>query len=142
MGLVENKNMVERLFEEVWNGREFDVIDDLYSPMFVADYRPYAPLREGRQAVRDMVEAAWTTFPDYHEDLVAMVAEGDRVAVHLGICGTQLGQWGRIPPSGRRVEFEEFLLLTFDRRQSRRAPTRNPRQSLGSSPNRASAAHA
>ena len=114
MGLSENKKVVERLFDEVWNGRKLDVIDDLYSPTFVADYRPYTALREGRQAIRDMVEAAWTTFPDYHEELLAMVAEGDRVAVHLRISGTQLGHWGPIPPSGRRLEFEEFLLLTFD----------------------------
>jgi predicted ester cyclase len=114
MGPVENKKVVERLFDEVWNGRNLDVIDDLYSARFVADYRPYAPLREGRQAVRDMVEAAYATFPDYHEDLLAMVAEGDRVAVHSRICGTQLGPWGPVPAAGRRLEFEEFLLLTFD----------------------------
>jgi predicted ester cyclase len=61
-----------------------------------------------------MVEAAYATFPDYHEDLLAMVAEGDRVAVHSRICGTQLGPWGPVPGTGRRLEFEEFLLLTFD----------------------------
>ena len=109
-----HKAVVRRLFDEVWNGRRLDVIDELYSLDFVADYRPYAPLRHGRQAVRDMVEGAWTTFPDYHEELLTMVGEGDRVAVHLRISGTQLGSWGPIPPTGRRLEFEEMLILTFD----------------------------
>jgi predicted ester cyclase len=109
-----NKLVVHRLFDEVWNGRRLDLISELYSPDFVADYRPYAPLRSGRQAVLDMVERAWTTFPDYHEELLALVADGDVVAVHLQITGTQLGAWGVVPPSGRRLQFEEMLWLTFD----------------------------
>lgn len=60
-----------------------------------------------------MVERAWATFPDYHEELLALVAEGDRMAVHLRISGTQLGPWGPVPPTGRRLEFDEMLLLDF-----------------------------
>jgi predicted ester cyclase len=41
-----------------------------------------------------MVEGAWTAFPDYHEDVHELIAEGDRVVVHLTISGTQHGQWG------------------------------------------------
>lgn len=110
----DNKRTVRRLFDEVWNGRRYDAIDELYSPRFVADYRPYAPLREGSDSVRGMVERAWDTMPDYHEELLAMVAEGDTVAVHLRISGTQSGKWGTLPPTGKRLEFDEMLLLTFD----------------------------
>ena len=105
---------VQRLFDEVWNGRRFDVIEELYAPAYVVDYRPYSPIREGSDAVREMVERAWATFPDYHEELLSIVVEGDRAAVHLRISGTQDGAWGPIPPTGQRVEFEEMLLLTFD----------------------------
>src|SRR5262249_38388897 len=108
------KRTVVRLFDEVWNGRRLDVIEELYSPDFVADYRPYAALREGLDGVRQMMEGAYATFPDYHEELLAMVAEGDRVAVHLRITGTQSGHWGPLPPTNRRLEFEEMLMLTFD----------------------------
>ena len=69
---------------------------------------------KGSDVVRDMVERAWVTFPDYHEELLSVVVEGDRAAVHLRITGTQDGAWGPIPPTGKRVEFEEMLLLTFD----------------------------
>jgi predicted ester cyclase len=109
-----NKVTVHRLFDDIWNGRRVDLIDDLYSPDYVADYTPYAPLRHGRDAVRAMVESAWETFPDYHEELLTMIAEHDRVAVHLRISGTQLGAWGPVPPTGKRLEFDEMLILTFD----------------------------
>src|SRR5262245_30889413 len=109
-----NKATVHRLFDDIWNGRQLDAVDELYSPDYVVDYRPYGPLRRGPAAVRDMVERAWATFPDFHEELIAMVAEDDRVSVHLRITGTQTGPWGPVPPTGRRVEMEEMILLTFD----------------------------
>ena len=38
-----NKAVVQRLFDEVWNARRLDVIDELYAEDYVVDYRPYAP---------------------------------------------------------------------------------------------------
>jgi predicted ester cyclase len=110
----EHKRTVRRLFDEVWNGRDLSVVQELYSPEFVADYRPYAPLRTGHDGVRAMVEGAVTAFPDYHEELLDQCAEGDHVVVHLRITGTQLGAWGPLPPTGKHLSFEEMLWLTFD----------------------------
>jgi GrpB-like predicted nucleotidyltransferase (UPF0157 family)/predicted ester cyclase len=109
-----HKSIVRRLFDEVWNGRQYDVLHELYAPDYVADYRPYGPLRHGPGGVREMVAGAWATFPDYHEELLSMVAEGWRVAVHLRTSGTQLGAWGPLPATGKRLEFEELILLEFD----------------------------
>ncbi len=109
-----NKHVVHRLFDELWNGRDLSVIPELYRTDFVADYRPYAPLRHGHDGVRAMVEGAIAMFPDYDEELLGMCAEGSVVAVHLRIAGTQLGPWGPLAPTGRRLEFEEMLWLTFD----------------------------
>lgn len=113
MTATDHRATVRRLFDEVWNGRRFEVIEELYAPDFVADYTPYAPLSRGREAVREMVERAYATMPDYHEELLAMVVEGDVVAVHLRISGTQHGAWGPVPPTGRRLEFDEMLMMTF-----------------------------
>jgi predicted ester cyclase len=44
------------------------------------------------------------TFPDAHESLEDLVAEGDRVAARHRFRGTQRGALGPYPPSGRRLE--------------------------------------
>jgi GrpB-like predicted nucleotidyltransferase (UPF0157 family)/predicted ester cyclase len=111
-----NRAVVQRLFDEVWNGRQLEVVDELYAPDVVVDYRPYAPLATGPESIRASVERAWTAFPDYHEELLSTVAQGWRVAVHMQITGTQSGQWGALPPTGKRLEFEEIVLLDFDDR--------------------------
>jgi GrpB-like predicted nucleotidyltransferase (UPF0157 family)/predicted ester cyclase len=112
----QHRAVVRRLFDEVWNGRRFDTLDELYSPDLVVDYRPYAPLAHGPASIRESVERAWAAFPDYHEELLSMTAEGWRVAVHLRISGTQSGQWGPLPSTDKHLEFEEIILLDFDDR--------------------------
>jgi len=107
----ENKTLVREITEVIWNRRGLDRIPDFYAPDFVADYRPYAPLREGHEGIRGMVERAWAAFPDYHEELHELIAEGDRVVARFTISGTQEGQWGVLPPTGRRVKFEEIVIV-------------------------------
>ncbi len=106
-----NKALVRILTDEVWNARRVERIPELYAPDYVADYRPIAPLQTGHDGIRGMVERAWQTFPDYHEELHELVAEGDLVTAWITISGTQDGPWGIIPPTGRRVAFDEILLL-------------------------------
>jgi predicted ester cyclase len=108
-----NKAIVRRLFDEVWNTGSLDKIEELYATEYVADYRPYAPLRHGHDAIKGMVQRAHAAFPDFHEELEEMVAEGDKVVVRLTITGTQLGQWGPLPPTGKPVRFEEIVILRF-----------------------------
>jgi steroid delta-isomerase-like uncharacterized protein len=107
----DNKRLVREITELIWNSRTLDRIPEFYAPDFVADYRPYAPLREGHAGIRGMVERAWATFPDYHEEIHELIAEGDRVVARFTISGTQEGQWGPLPPTGKWVEFEEIVIL-------------------------------
>jgi predicted ester cyclase len=108
-----NKQIVREITEQIWNQRRLDVIPRFYAEDYVVDYRPYSPIRQGHEAIRGMVERAFATFPDYHEELLDLIAEGDTVVVRLTISGTQHGPWGAIPPTGKRVSIEEMLMLKF-----------------------------
>ena len=112
-----NKILVRTITEEIWNARKLERIPEFYAPDYVADYRPYGPPREGHAGIRAMVERAWAAFPDYHEELHDLIAEGDRVAARFTISGTQNGPWGILPPTGKRVSFEEIVILRLRDRQ-------------------------
>ena len=98
----QNKRLVREVTDVIWNKRGLDRIPEFYASDFVADYLPYA-LREGHEGIRAMVEGAWTAFPDYHEEVHELIAESDRVVLHLTISGTQQGQWGPLPATGKRA---------------------------------------
>ncbi|MGH7252920.1 MAG: ester cyclase, partial [Nitrospiraceae bacterium] len=107
---TENKKLVREITEVVWNRCGLDRIPEFYALDVVADYRPYA-FREGHEGIRAMVEGAWTAFPDYHEEVHELIADGDRVVIHLTISGTQQGQWGPLPATGNRAQFDEIVIL-------------------------------
>jgi len=111
MGAEDNKAVVRAVTEHVWNRRSLDRIPEFYAPDYVADYGPDVPPREGHAGVRGMVERAWEAFPDYHEELHELVAEGSRVVARFTISGTHAGRWGVLPPTGKRVSFDEIVIL-------------------------------
>jgi predicted ester cyclase len=106
-----NKAVVRELTEYVWNRHGLDRIPEFYAPAYIADYRPFAPLQEGHAAIRGMVERAWAAFPDYHEELHELIAEGPLVVAYFTISGTQSGRWGVLPATGKRVQFDELVIL-------------------------------
>src|SRR4051812_42982118 len=85
----DHKRVVQRLVDEVMNGRDFDVLDELYTPELAALAREWtAPFRE--------------SFPDVRMEVVQLVAEDNTVAAVFLCCGTQLGPWRGHDPAGRR----------------------------------------
>jgi len=107
----QHKQLVRDITEQIWNQRRLEAIPNFYAEDYVVDYRPYSPMRHGHEAIRGMVERAWASFPDYHEELHELVADGDIVVARLTLSGTQNGQWGPVPPTGKHVAIEEMVML-------------------------------
>jgi len=52
------------------------------------------------------LKSDWAAFPDSRITIQQLVAEGDRVAIFATYEGTQKGQMGPFPPSGKRMSLE------------------------------------
>ena len=76
----ENKALVRRTFDEVWNEGRMEVIDEITSTDFV-DHDPQNPSREARgpEAVKPIVTMYRQAFPDLRMTVEAMFADGDCV---------------------------------------------------------------
>ncbi|MBC8235679.1 ester cyclase [bacterium] len=93
--LEANKAIRRRLYEEVWNQGNLDVIDEIYSPG--RDWGAYGNA-EGLKQYVTMTRAA---FPDIHITIEDIVAEGDMVATRISATGTHTGgEFMGIPPTG------------------------------------------
>jgi predicted ester cyclase len=103
-----NKELVRRHFEELWNGKDLAVADELlaqdYLEHAVAPFGQAEPGRvNGPAAMRQTTQWLLGQFPDLHMRIEAMVAEGDTVAVRVLSEGTNLGPLnGMVPPTGKR----------------------------------------
>ena len=102
MSAEENKALVERFVEEVWNEGNAAAADEL----FVPDAQIHMPTREvvDVDGLKGFAGAFRGSFPDWHSTFEELVAEGERVAERWTGRGTHRGELMGIPPTGKRVE--------------------------------------
>ncbi len=96
--MQENKDMVLRLVEAINEGEEAAAVNEQFAP------------RVARRVKRLFAEFR-TAFPDWHEEVVQLVAEGDTVAGRFRCSGTHLGEFLGNPPTGKRMEVEEVFFV-------------------------------
>jgi predicted ester cyclase len=68
----------------------------------------------GRAGFKELVVTWRAAFPDMHEDVLQMVADGDWVVSRFRLRGTHRGTFYGLDPTGRRVEIEgvDFLRIS------------------------------
>ena len=93
-----NKAMVRRMVEAINAGEEEAAVEELFAP------------RTARRVKRLFAEFR-SAFPDWHEEAVQLVAEGDTVAGRFRCSGTHLGEFLGNPPTGKRMEVEEVFFV-------------------------------
>lgn len=99
--IEENKALILRAYEEIWNQGNLDVIEEIVSPDCEA-YSPQNPSEPvGFESAREGVTAARNAFPDLTRTAEEMVAEGGRVMVRSRVTGTHRGEFLGMPPTGR-----------------------------------------
>ena len=100
MSLEENKEVVRR-FVEAYNKRNLDAFDDLLAP----DYFDHTS-KVGPEGLKQLMNMAFKAFPDFHETIEDIIAEGDKVWARITFTATHTGEWMGIPPTGKKITTE------------------------------------
>jgi predicted SnoaL-like aldol condensation-catalyzing enzyme len=100
-----NKELVLKMYEEVWNKGNLDFIKVAVSPAF-KDHPPTrffpVPIR-GQEALYEAATHFRAGIPDFHDEMLHIVAEVDRV-MYLGrITGTHTAPFFEFPPSYNKI---------------------------------------
>jgi len=101
----QNKALVRRFYEEVWNKGNLDAADEVFAANYVRhDLRPgnALPGPDGQKQIARDFRAA---FPDLHMSVDLMIAEGDLVTARWTTEGTNTGVWGSVPATGKPIRF-------------------------------------
>ena len=95
--------LVQRWFDEVWNKRRDESIDELMASQSVGHVE--GGTVDGPDGFRKMRAMFLSAIPDVRIDLEDIVADGDRAAVRWRARGTHSGEGFGIPPTDRPVDF-------------------------------------
>lgn len=82
------------------NEEDLGVLDEICTPRLARKLRAwFAPFR--------------AAFPDWRQEIVQLVAEGNTVAARFVCRGTNVGEWLGVPPTGRSMEVDEVYFFTI-----------------------------
>jgi predicted SnoaL-like aldol condensation-catalyzing enzyme len=98
MSTEENKQLVLRWKEELWNKRNVNIVDDLCAPDYVGHISgtPVPGPVRGREALKHLIAAYFAVF-DIQDTREFLIAEGDLVAIHDTYLLTHTGAFQGIP---------------------------------------------
>ncbi|MDP9457844.1 MAG: ester cyclase [Actinomycetota bacterium] len=105
MSAEENKAVIRRLFEEVYNGQNMDVLDELVAED-VVNHSAVAEHQRGIEGFKHVMEWGYALSPDARYELLNIIAEGDMVACRVRVGGTMQGEMFGVPPTGRGFSAE------------------------------------
>jgi predicted ester cyclase len=104
----ENKDIVRRAIEEIWNKGNMAIADELLAANFVNHDPCGTPETFNLEAYKQGVSDSRTDFPDLHVTIEEQIAEGDKVVTRWTCTGTHKGKSGAIDiaPTGKQVTIE------------------------------------
>ena len=105
MSLAENKAVVRRLIEEVYNQDNLEAVDELMTPD-IFNHAAVSEHQHGIDGFKHVIKWVRTFSSDVHYDIDDIIAEGDNIAVRMAHSGTHTGSVRGIPPTGKRFSVD------------------------------------
>ncbi len=107
---VEANKAVVRAFVESWNSGDLDRLGNLMDEACTLTVSGQT-MSMGPSATRQNAEYWRSAFPDWHFELLDLIAEGEKVVAYMPYMGIQTGQVLDIPPTGRKVRVSEIVIF-------------------------------
>jgi len=109
---LSNEKIMQRFIEQVINNGDFPILDEIIHPNYV--YHSPDQVLRGPEALRDLLAAYRTAFPDLHIEIEELVSTGDRVVIYFTLFGTHEGDLMGIAATGRQVKVRGMILSHFE----------------------------
>jgi len=100
MSLEENKAILRSLTEAL-NKRTLALLDELMAP----NYFHHTLQVQGLEGLKQFMTTVYKGFPDWHETIEDIIAEGDKVWVRYTDTMTHTGEYRGIAPTGKKVTY-------------------------------------
>lgn len=101
MSVEQNKSIIHRYIEEVYNKNNPSVLDEVCAPNYARYLAAGAPLNLAQQKQR--LAGMRAAFPDIRLDIVRLIAESDFVTMQVVVRGTHHGVFMGIEPASREI---------------------------------------
>jgi steroid delta-isomerase-like uncharacterized protein len=110
----QNKAVVRRTFEELWNKGNLQLANELFSPNY-AHHDPSTPdVGRGPESEKKRATLYRNAFPDLRLTVEDLVAEGETVVARWSCHGTHKGELDGIAPTGKQITITGVTIARFE----------------------------
>jgi len=110
------ERLVRRFYHDLWNRWDDEGVEELLHEDFT--FRgSLGTETSGRDEWRSYRDAVRAGSSDFHNEILDLVADGDRAAARLRYTGSHTGPLAGLPATGRRFSYAGAAFFTGDARQ-------------------------
>ncbi|HPG07639.1 MAG TPA: ester cyclase [Saprospiraceae bacterium] len=108
MDLEANREVVKK-YHEVWSNGQVKDLDKILTTDFICHFVDGIEWI-GIEGASSSITSHRKSFPDWNEEIVDMISEGDKVVTRFRSTGTQLGSFNGIDPTGKKATIYETAI--------------------------------
>jgi steroid delta-isomerase-like uncharacterized protein len=101
--------------EQIWNKSDASAIERFIAPNYVGVDPAEPEVISGIEGYREHFFRLTTAFPDTHITIDHIFGVNDQIAVRYTVEATHTGEFGGIPPTGRRVHVTGIAIAKITR---------------------------
>jgi steroid delta-isomerase-like uncharacterized protein len=109
----QNKTMVRRLFDELWNKGNLPVADELIAPTYTHHDASTPDVGRGPESEKKRVTLYRTAFADMRLTIEDLIAEGETVVARWTCRGAHKGDLNGIAPTGKQIAISGVSVVRF-----------------------------
>jgi steroid delta-isomerase-like uncharacterized protein len=103
MSTEQDKALIRRFIEELFNRGNISLANEILAPDFVEHEQLPPGIPAGREGVKALTAGLRSAFPDFKATIEDILAEGDKVVIRMTWRGTHQGEFMGIPATGKRI---------------------------------------
>ena len=103
MATEQDKALIRRFIEEIFNQGNMNLADEILAPDFVEHEQLPPGIPNDREGVKVLTSMMRSAFPDFKATIEDILADGDKVVIRMTWSGTHKGEFMGIPATGKRM---------------------------------------
>ena len=113
MSAEENMVNQRRVFEEGFNQKNLEVIDEFFAPSY-SFKSPLGMDIKGAEGFKEILAIMQVAIPDLHVKIDDMLAADDKVATRFTMTGTFTGEMMGISPTGKSMSVSGIVITRWE----------------------------
>jgi predicted ester cyclase len=108
----QNRDIVNRMIDEIQNKKKIELCDELFSEDFV-NHTPARNFSNDRAGMRGLFSMVHRAFPDGYLTVEDQISDAQKVWTKKMFTGTHTGMFGSISPTGKVVTYRVIDILAI-----------------------------